>query len=62
LTRDYFTKELKTHYQGTNSTDVFTSTWNAIMTTFDCCGVNSAEDFDDQSLFRRLNPTRPVPE
>ncbi|XP_067307371.1 tetraspanin-18a isoform X1 [Pseudorasbora parva] len=62
LTRDYFTKELKTHYQGTNSTDVFTSTWNAIMTTFDCCGVNSAEDFDDQSLFRRLNPSRLVPE
>lgn len=62
LTRDYFTKELKTHYQGTNSTDVFTSTWNAIMTTFNCCGVNSAEDFDDQSLFRRLNPSRIVPE
>lgn len=34
LTRDYFTKELKTHYQGSNSSsDVFTSTWNAIMTT-----------------------------
>uniref|UniRef100_A0A8C2F2J5 Tetraspanin n=2 Tax=Cyprinus carpio TaxID=7962 RepID=A0A8C2F2J5_CYPCA len=62
LTRDYFTKELKAHYQGTNSTDVFTSTWNAIMTTFDCCGVNSAEDFDDQSLFRQLNPSRLVPE
>ncbi|RXN21604.1 exostosin-2 [Labeo rohita] len=62
LTRDYFTKELKTHYQGTNSTDVFTSTWNAIMTTFDCCGVNSAEDFDDQSLYRQLNPSRLVPE
>lgn len=33
LTRDYFTKELKTHYLGSNSSDVFTSTWNAIMTT-----------------------------
>ncbi|KTF76070.1 hypothetical protein cypCar_00030437 [Cyprinus carpio] len=62
LTRDYFTKELKAHYQGTNSTDVFTSTWNAIMTTFDCCGVNSAEDFDDQSLFRLVNHSRLVPE
>uniref|UniRef100_A0A4W5KX70 Uncharacterized protein n=1 Tax=Hucho hucho TaxID=62062 RepID=A0A4W5KX70_9TELE len=28
-----FTRELKRHYQGHNNTDVFTSTWNAIMTT-----------------------------
>lgn len=33
LTREYFTRELKRHYQGQNNTDVFTSTWNAIMTT-----------------------------
>lgn len=33
LTREYFTKELKRHYQGYNNTVVFTSTWNAIMTT-----------------------------
>lgn len=33
LTREYFTKELKRHYQGYNNTDVFTSTWNAIMST-----------------------------
>ncbi|XP_023697896.1 tetraspanin-18B isoform X1 [Paramormyrops kingsleyae] len=50
LTREYFTKELKKHYQGHNNSDVFTSTWNAIMTTFECCGVNSPEDFQD-SLF-----------
>ncbi|KPP78048.1 tetraspanin-18-like [Scleropages formosus] len=61
LTREYFTKELKRHYQGYNNTDVFTSTWNAIMTTFDCCGVNSPEDFED-SRFRFLNPTESVPE
>ncbi|KAJ8271480.1 hypothetical protein COCON_G00103390 [Conger conger] len=61
LTREYFTRELKRHYQGYNNTDVFTSTWNAIMTTFDCCGVNSPEDFED-SLFRHLNPTDMVPE
>ncbi|XP_029697750.1 tetraspanin-18B isoform X2 [Takifugu rubripes] len=61
LTREYFTKELKRHYQGYNNTDVFTSTWNAIMTTFDCCGVNSPEDFRD-SLFRRINPVHAVPE
>uniref|UniRef100_A0AAY4CB54 Tetraspanin n=2 Tax=Denticeps clupeoides TaxID=299321 RepID=A0AAY4CB54_9TELE len=60
LTREYFTKELKRHYQGYNNTDVFTSTWNAIMNTFDCCGVNSPEDFED-SLFRRLYPTDVVP-
>lgn len=29
---------------------------------FECCGVNSADDFDQQSLFRRLNPGRAVPE
>lgn len=62
LTRDYFTKELKTYYQGSNSTDVFSATWNTIMTTFECCGVNSADDFDQQSLFRRLYPSRLVPE
>ncbi|XP_026863283.1 tetraspanin-18a isoform X2 [Electrophorus electricus] len=62
LTRDYFTKELKTYYYGSNNTDVFTATWNTIMTTFECCGVNSAEDFDEHSLFRRLNPGRVVPE
>ncbi|XP_036390388.1 tetraspanin-18-like isoform X1 [Megalops cyprinoides] len=61
LTREYFTKELKRHYQGYNNTDVFTSTWNAIMTTFDCCGVNSPEDFDE-SLFRHINPNDMVPE
>ncbi|XP_017334411.1 tetraspanin-18a isoform X2 [Ictalurus punctatus] len=62
LTRDYFTKELKAHYQGSNNTEVFTATWNTIMATFECCGVNSADDFDQQSLFRRLNPGRAVPE
>lgn len=61
LTREYFTKELKRHYQGYNNTDVFTSTWNAIMSTFDCCGVNSPEDFKD-SLFRLLNQNQVVPE
>ncbi|XP_068170108.1 tetraspanin-18B [Antennarius striatus] len=61
LTREYFTKELKSHYQGYNNTDVFTSTWNAIMTTFDCCGVNSPEDFKD-SRFKMINQNHIVPE
>ncbi|KAL6479136.1 hypothetical protein MHYP_G00125690 [Metynnis hypsauchen] len=61
LTKEYFTKELRKHYQGFNTTDVFTTTWNAIMNTFDCCGVNSPEDFED-SLFRVLNPSDIVPE
>uniref|UniRef100_A0A4W5M914 Tetraspanin n=1 Tax=Hucho hucho TaxID=62062 RepID=A0A4W5M914_9TELE len=60
LTREYFTKELKRHYQGYNNTDVFTGTWNAIMNTFDCCGVNSPEDFEE-SLFRLVNPNEKVP-
>lgn len=29
---------------------------------FECCGVNSADDFDQQSLFRRLNPGRAIPD
>ncbi|MBN3306719.1 TSN18 protein, partial [Amia calva] len=61
LTREYFTKELKMHYQGYNNTDVFTGTWNAIMTTFDCCGVNNPDDFEE-SLFKLLNPDDMVPE
>uniref|UniRef100_A0A672QQP6 Tetraspanin n=1 Tax=Sinocyclocheilus grahami TaxID=75366 RepID=A0A672QQP6_SINGR len=61
LTREYFTKELKRYYQGYNNTDVFTSTWNAIMNTFDCCGVNSPEDFEE-SIFRFINPGEVVPE
>ncbi|KAI4831137.1 hypothetical protein KUCAC02_002732 [Chaenocephalus aceratus] len=61
LTREYFSRELKRHYQGHNNTDVLTSTWNAIMTTFDCCGVSGPEDFDE-SLFRLLSPTKMVPE
>ncbi|KAL0968700.1 hypothetical protein UPYG_G00270400 [Umbra pygmaea] len=60
LTREYFTKEMKEHYQGYNNTDVFTGTWNAIMNTFDCCGVNSPEDFKG-STFRRMNPSEEVP-
>ncbi|XP_066503573.1 tetraspanin-18a isoform X2 [Hoplias malabaricus] len=62
LTRNYFTSELKTYYQGRNSTDVFTATWNTIMNTFECCGVNGAEDFNMDSLFRKLNPSIVVPE
>ncbi|XP_026864563.2 tetraspanin-18b isoform X2 [Electrophorus electricus] len=61
LTKEYFTKELRKHYQGYNASDVFTSTWNAIMNTFDCCGVNSPEDFKE-SLFSVLNPSEMVPE
>ncbi|XP_047218201.1 tetraspanin-18-like [Girardinichthys multiradiatus] len=61
LTREYFSRELKRHYQGRNNTDVFTSTWNVIMTTFDCCGTISPEDFEE-SLFRLLNPNKMVPE
>ncbi|XP_015230672.1 PREDICTED: tetraspanin-18-like [Cyprinodon variegatus] len=61
LTREYFSRELKRHYQGRNNTDVFTSTWNVVMTTFDCCGISGPEDFEE-SLFRLLNPNKMVPE
>ncbi|KAM9302356.1 tetraspanin-18 [Gastrophryne carolinensis] len=52
LTRDFFAKELKKHYQGNNSTDIFTSTWNSVMVTFECCGVNGPEDFVDTLHFK----------
>ncbi|OXB82219.1 UNVERIFIED_CONTAM: hypothetical protein H355_007916, partial [Colinus virginianus] len=46
LTREFFTKELKKHYVRNNDTDVFSSTWNSVMITFACCGVNGPEDFE----------------
>ncbi|XP_072321376.1 tetraspanin-18B-like [Eucyclogobius newberryi] len=61
MTREYFTQELKRHYQGHNTSDVFTSTWNTIMSSFECCGVSGPQDFDD-SLFRLLSPSKAVPE
>lgn len=33
LTREFFTKELTKHYQGSNDTDVFSATWNSVMIT-----------------------------
>lgn len=54
LTREYFTKELKRHYQGYNNTDVFTSTWNAIMNTV--CLVCSLNIHCCRSAFtKRIN-------
>uniref|UniRef100_A0A8C0PCP2 Tetraspanin-18 n=1 Tax=Canis lupus familiaris TaxID=9615 RepID=A0A8C0PCP2_CANLF len=54
LTRESFTKELTKHYQGNNDTDVFSATWNSVMITFGCCGVNGPEDFRFASVFRLL--------
>uniref|UniRef100_G1L1P5 Tetraspanin n=1 Tax=Ailuropoda melanoleuca TaxID=9646 RepID=G1L1P5_AILME len=54
LTREFFTKELTKHYQGNNDTDVFSATWNSVMITFGCCGVNGPEDFRFASVFRLL--------
>ncbi|XP_053304528.1 tetraspanin-18 [Spea bombifrons] len=61
LTRDFFTKEVKRHYHGSNSTEVFSATWNSVMTTFECCGVNGPEDFKDGVRFK-TKPHRRVPE
>ncbi|CAH6788204.1 tetraspanin-18 [Phodopus roborovskii] len=54
LTREFFTKELTKHYQGNNDTDMFSATWNSVMITFGCCGVNGPEDFKMASVFRLL--------
>ncbi|XP_030415843.1 tetraspanin-18 isoform X1 [Gopherus flavomarginatus] len=62
LTREFFTKELKKHYQGNNETDVFSSTWNSVMITFGCCGVNGPEDFETAPRFRLLHSDDVVPE
>uniref|UniRef100_A0A3B5Q710 Tetraspanin n=1 Tax=Xiphophorus maculatus TaxID=8083 RepID=A0A3B5Q710_XIPMA len=61
LSREYFSRELKRHYQGRNNSDVFTSTWNVIMTTLECCGASGPDDFQ-QSLFRLLHPNQLLPE
>uniref|UniRef100_A0A803TEY7 Tetraspanin 18 n=1 Tax=Anolis carolinensis TaxID=28377 RepID=A0A803TEY7_ANOCA len=62
LTREFFTKELKKHYQGSNESDVFSSTWNSVMITFGCCGVNGAEDFETAPRFLLLHSHNEVPE
>ncbi|KAG8438363.1 hypothetical protein GDO86_008880 [Hymenochirus boettgeri] len=62
LTRDFFTKELKRHYHGSNSTEVFSSTWNSVMITFGCCGVNGPEDFEDAFRFKTQHPYDLVPD
>ncbi|KAM4722181.1 tetraspanin-18 [Rhinophrynus dorsalis] len=62
LTRDFFTKEVKRHYHGSNSSEVFSSTWNSVMITFGCCGVNGPDDFEDAHRFRSQHPHDMVPE
>uniref|UniRef100_A0A8D0G6P2 Tetraspanin n=1 Tax=Sphenodon punctatus TaxID=8508 RepID=A0A8D0G6P2_SPHPU len=62
LTREFFTKELKKHYQGNNETDVFSATWNSVMITFGCCGVNGPEDFETAPRFQTLSSGGVVPE
>ncbi|XP_043918898.1 tetraspanin-18 [Protopterus annectens] len=61
LTREFFTKELKKHYMGSNSSDVFSATWNSIMIAFGCCGVNGPEDFEETINFPTM-PNQNVPE
>ncbi|KAJ1182563.1 hypothetical protein NDU88_007750 [Pleurodeles waltl] len=62
LSRDFFTKEMKKHYQGSNSSQIFSSTWNVVMTTFECCGVNGPQDFEDALYFNSHYPDDLVPE
>nr|XP_033784407.1 tetraspanin-18 [Geotrypetes seraphini]XP_033784408.1 tetraspanin-18 [Geotrypetes seraphini]XP_033784409.1 tetraspanin-18 [Geotrypetes seraphini] len=62
LTRDFFTKEVKMHYKGNNNTEVFSSTWNSVMITFGCCGVNGPEDFHEALYFKNWYPDDMVPE
>uniref|UniRef100_G1NDL6 Uncharacterized protein n=1 Tax=Meleagris gallopavo TaxID=9103 RepID=G1NDL6_MELGA len=62
LTREFFTKELKKHYVRNNDTDVFSSTWNSVMITFACCGVNGPEDFDAVLPLPHLPLEKTIPE
>ncbi|KAL8169657.1 UNVERIFIED_CONTAM: Tetraspanin-18 [Gekko kuhli] len=62
LTREFFTKELKKHYQGNNESDIFSSTWNSVMITFGCCGVNGPEDFKSAPRFQLLYSHDAFPE
>ncbi|XP_069479410.1 tetraspanin-18 [Ambystoma mexicanum] len=62
LSREFFTREVKKHYQGSNSSQIFSSTWNSVMITFACCGVNGPQDFEDALHFKMLYPDDMVPE
>ncbi|XP_053576211.1 tetraspanin-18 [Bombina bombina] len=62
LSREFFTKEVKRHYHGSNSSEVFSTTWNSVMISFGCCGVNGPEDFEDAVRFRSHHPHKVVPE
>ncbi|NWU91918.1 TSN18 protein, partial [Upupa epops] len=62
LTREFFTKELKKNYQRNNDTDVFSSTWNSVMITFACCGVNGPEDFEAVPYPPSSRLDQPTPE
>ncbi|MEE6499012.1 hypothetical protein FKM82_003285 [Ascaphus truei] len=62
LTKDFFVREVKRHYHGSNNTEVFSSTWNSVMITFGCCGVNGPEDFEEALRFRSQHPRDMVPE
>ncbi|KAH0619004.1 hypothetical protein JD844_018603 [Phrynosoma platyrhinos] len=53
---DFFLTQLKQNYQGDNSSDVFSRTWNTFMITFACCGISGPEDFQECSSFREKQP------
>nr|XP_020638013.1 tetraspanin-18-like [Pogona vitticeps] len=53
---DFFLMQLKQNYQGDNSSDVFSRTWNTFMIMFACCGISGPDDFKECSYFREKQP------
>ncbi|XP_060628603.2 tetraspanin-18-like [Anolis sagrei] len=53
---DFLLTQLQQNYQGDNSSDVFSRTWNTLMIMFACCGISGPDDFQECSSFREKQP------
>lgn len=60
LTREFFTKELTKHYQGSNDTDVFSATWNSVMIAVSHPGGRELAE-PGRPLPHRPGPTAALP-
>ncbi|XP_063807866.1 tetraspanin-18-like [Pseudophryne corroboree] len=59
---EHFLHELQIYYNGDNSSEVFSQSWNTIMIALSCCGISGLNDFDNRSHFHDLYPMAPWPE
>ncbi|XP_077155654.1 tetraspanin-18-like [Ranitomeya variabilis] len=62
IKQEHFLLELQRYYEGDNSSQVFSQSWNTIMIALSCCGISGLNDFDNRSHFHYLYPFAPWPE